>query len=480
MKQKSIKRNYIYNTANQIVQLLAPLVTTPYISRVLGAEGIGEYSFASSIIAYFTLFATMGITTYGQREISYVQDNKEKRSIVFWETKIFSIITVLICSLGYFIFLSWNQFKPIYLILYLNILSVAFDITWFYQGMEEFGKIVKRNVVLKILNICFIFLFVKNKESLLLYVAGITIFSFLGICSLWIGVQNYIEKPQWKAIKPFRNLTTILSLFVPTIAIEVYTVLDKTMIGLFTVDSAENGYYEQAIKIAKIVLTVVTALGTVMVPRIGYLFEKGENEQIQNYMYRAYRFVWFLGIPLCFGLIGVSDNFVPWFFGEGFDKVTELLMITSFLILAIGINNITGVQLLIPTKRQHIFTVTVVIGAVVNFFMNLILIPKFYSIGAAIASVVAESVIAIVQLIIARKELSIRKILYSGIHYYIAGGIMLLILWIERKYFFPSLFHTGYMVVSGMVVYFGSLFVLKDKFFLDNVKKVVNKKSIQK
>lgn len=476
MKQKSIKRNYIYNTANQIVQLIAPLVTTPYISRVLGAEGIGEYSFASSIIAYFVLFATMGITTYGQREISYVQDDKEKRSMVFWETKVFSLITVFLCTIGYVVFLDWNQYKPMYLILYTNILSVAVDITWFYQGMEEFGKIVKRNVILKLLNICFIFLFVKNEQSLLLYVAGITVFSFLGICSLWIGVQHYIEKPHWKEIKPFRNVITILSLFVPTIAIEVYTVLDKTMIGLFTVDSAENGYYEQAIKIAKIVLTVVTALGTVMVPRIGYLFEKGEKEQIQNYMYRAYQFVWFLGIPLCFGLIGIANNFVPWFLGEGFDKVTELLMITSFLILAIGINNITGVQLLIPTKRQHIFTMTVVIGAVVNFFMNLLLIPKLYSIGAAIASVIAESVIAIVQLIIVRKELSIRKILYSGIHYYIAGGLMLLVVWVESRYFSSSFLHTCYMISSGIVVYFGILLLLKDRFFLDNVKKIIEKK----
>lgn len=145
----------------------------------------------------------------------------------------------------------------------------------------------------------------------------------------------------------------IISLFIPTIAIQIYTVLDKTMIGVITQDSFENGYYELAIKISKMVMAVVTALGTVMIPRIGYHFEQGETQRIRSLMYRGYRFVWFLGVPLCLGMIMVCGNFVPWFFGEGYEQVVPLLQILSFLILAIGINNVTGMQYMIPTKRQN-------------------------------------------------------------------------------------------------------------------------------
>ena len=206
-------------------------------------------------------------------------------------------------------------------------------------------------------------------------------------------------------------MKTVISLFVPTIAVQVYTVLDKTMIGMITQNDFENGYYEQAVKISKMVMTVVTALGTVMIPRIGFYFEKGDVKEVKRLMYRGYRFVWFLGIPLCLGLIMVSPKFVPWFFGEGYNKVSVLLGILSFLILAIGINNVTGMQYLIPTKRQNIFTLTVLIGAMINFAMNYILIERFAAIGAAIASVTAETVIAIVQLMIVRKEINPLEVL---------------------------------------------------------------------
>ena len=172
------------------------------------------------------------------------------------------------------------------------------------------------------------------------------------------------------------------------------------MIGMITKDAYENGYYEQALKISKLVLTVVTSLGTVMIPRIGYHYSKGDTEMVKTYMYRAYRFVWLCGIPLTLGLIAVSSNFVPWFFGSGYEKVVSLLGVLSMLILAIGINNVTGMQYLIPTERQTLFTITVIIGAVANFVLNFVLIRFLQSLGAAIASVVAETTIAVIQIYI--------------------------------------------------------------------------------
>lgn len=475
MVMKSIKKNYLYNLTYQILTLLTPLVVTPYLSRVLGADGIGTVSFIESIVSYFTLFAVLGVTTYGQREVSYVQDDRCKRSKLFWETKTLEIITSIIVISVYVPFALFQDSKSIYLILSLNLFAVIVDVTWFFQGMEEFGKIALRNIVFKLINIVYVFLVVRTKDDVIWYAFGLSFFLFLSNASLWIYLSNYVDKPEFNEIKPFRNIKIILSLFVPTIAIQVYTVLDKTMIGLITKNSFENGYYEQAIKLSKMALTIVTSLGTVMIPRIGYHFGRGEIEKVNSFMYRGYRFVWFLGVPLSFGLLGVTSNFVPWFFGDGYEKVIPILGILGFLILAIGINNVTGMQYLIPTKKQNTFTITVLIGASVNFVLNFVLIKFFQSIGAAIASVVAETTIALVQLYIIRKELSFRKIILSSGHYLIAGGIMLILLKWMSSIFVPSIIHTIIMIVSGAVLYFSVLLVLRDAFLIDNVKNVYAK-----
>ena len=475
MPRKSIRKNYIYNLCDQILTMVAPLITTPYISRVLGAKGIGIVSYTDSVTSYFVLFATLGITTYGQREISYVQDNRESRTTVFWNTKCLQFITSLISLVFFLMFAAFQDNKVLYIIYSINIIAVFADITWLFQGMEEFQKIVLRNTFFKIINIAYIFIVIRSKYDVCLYALGLCAFTLLGNISLWIYLPKYVDKIDIKKIHPFKELPVVLSLFIPTIAIQIYTVLDKTMIGLITQNAFENGYYEQAIKISKMVLAIVTALGTVMIPRIGFYFEKGESEEVKRLMYRGYRFVWFLGIPLCFGLIMVSSNFVPWFYGEGFDKVVDLLRILALLILAIGINNVTGMQYLIPTKRQNVFTLTVITGACVNFVMNLILIRYFQSLGAALASVAAEAVIAVIQIFIVRKELNPVTIIKEGMHYYIACIAMVIVLYFSGKILTPSIIHTMSLVAVGAIAYFGTLFALKDEFFVSNVEKVLQK-----
>ncbi len=475
MANKSIKKNYIYNLAYQILLVLTPLITTPYVSRILGADGVGTISYAESIVSYFVLFATLGISIFGQREISYVQDDREKRSAIFWETKALQVITSAV-ALTFYIVLAMSQKNTLlYLVFAFRILEVLVDVVWLMQGMEEFGIVVARNFIFKFIGVLYIFLQVKTKDDLIKYVFGYAFFLFLSSLSLWIYVPKFVGRPNLREIRPFRNIKVVLSLFVPTIAIQVYTVLDKTMIGFITRDAFENGYYEQAIKISKLVMMVVTALGTVMIPRIGYHFGRGETEKVEYYMYRGYRFVWFLGIPLCFGLIGTAPNFVPWFFGDGFQKVIPLLRILSFLILAIGISNVTGMQYLVPTKREHLLTLTVVIGAVVNFLCNLVLIYYFQSMGAAVASLTAETTISLVQIFLVRKELSFWKIMRSSLTYLVAGGVMLTSLIIMSMKLTPSVLHTGIMIAAGGCLYFLTLLVIRDSFFLENLKSGVGK-----
>lgn len=475
MERKSIKKNYLFNLSYQILLIITPLITTPYVSRVLGADGIGTISYVESIASYFTLFATLGITTYGQREISYVQDSVEKRSNVFWNTKVLEFLAAGCIFIIYIVFSLYKDNPILYLIFALNILAVFVDVTWFFQGLEEFGKIVIRNIIIRIVSILYIFTFVKTKEDILVYAFGLTAFVFLSNLSLWAYLPKYIIKISRKEIRPFKILPTVITLFVPTIAIQVYTVLDKTMIGIITQSSFENGYYEQALKISRTILTLVTALGTVMIPRIGHYFELGDTSEIKRLMYRGYRFVWFLGVPLCLGLICISSNFVPWFFGPDYNKVAILLKILAFLVLAIGISNVTGLQYLIPTKRQNIFSVTVIFGACINFILNSIFISLWQSIGAAIASVVAETGIAIVQLIIVRKELSPIRVIKEGGHYFIAGLIMFCVASVLGNTLLPSVFNTCIIIITGAVTYVAVLFIIKDQFLISNVKNMVNK-----
>lgn len=459
-----------------MLTLITPLITTPYLSRVLGADGIGVYSFTASIVAYFTMFAALGTLTYGNREISYLQDDRKARTQMFWEIELLSIITTLISLVAYIFFILFfaQDYQVFFWIQIFSLLTIAADVTWLLQGMEEFGKIVGRNIFFKVLSVAYVFIFVNSKEDLILHVGGNVIFSFLIQASVWLYVPKYVDLPDWKSLRPLRHLKGTIALFIPTIAISIYTVLDKTMIGVFS-NAYENGYYEQALNLSKTVLTLVTSLGAVMIPRIGYYYNKGEQEEVKTLLYQSYRFVWFLGIPLCFGLMGISGNVVPWFYGDGFMKLTILLPILSLLIPIIGLSNVTGMQYLITTKREHLLTKSVVIGAVVNFLCNLYLIPRWSSIGAVIASVIAETVITTVQFIFVRKEISILKVFLSAWKYLLAGLMMLFVLMIENQIFTPSILHTAYLVVSGVCIYFGMLLILKDEFVLGYVKRIFRK-----
>lgn len=474
--KKNIKVNYIYNASYQVLLILLPIILTPYLARVLGAEGIGTYSFIESVASYFVLVAVLGTTLYGQREIAIHSGNKKELSITFWNTFLLRIITTVICLVLYCIFVYlFVENIILYLIMGVNIASVAFDITWFFQGMEEFAKIVWRNIFFKVINIAYIFIFVKDTEDLWIYIVGVVGFLLVSNMSLFAYLPKYIVKMPIRQLRPFNNLKEIILLFIPTLAIQVYAVLDKTMIGLMTTSALENGYYEQAIKISKITLTLVTSLGVVVAPRVALYYSENKKTEIRKIIYDSYQFVWFLGIPLCFGIIGVSDNMVPWFFGEGYDKVAILLKIVAFLILAIGISNVTGRQYLIPTMKQNILTKSVCIGAVINFIINILLIPRCYSIGAALASVIAECIVTIVQLFYVRKEFSCIKIIKLSGHYMLAGVVMLLLLFYMNRKLLPSILNTGIMCISGAVVYFVCLIVVHDEVLLDNMKKIRGK-----
>lgn len=472
----SIKRNYVYNLSYQILTLITPFVTTPYISRVLSPDAIGLQSFAFSFSLIFALFADLGIGTYGQRELSYARDDRKKRTQVFWEVQTFLLIATSIWTIIYILavlFYIKHDYLLFFIVIFLNLNPFGWILGLFY-AMEDFGKWTACQFVAKILDVAFIFIFIKKESDLILYVSGSIFFALFSVIVAWFDVHKYVDWPDWKTLRPFRNMKTILLLFLPTIAIQVYSILDKVMLGFISDGTAESGYYELSLRISKMPLMVVASLSTVVIPRIGYLFKIKEDEAIKSYIYRSFKFAWFTSVPLCFGLIALSDNFVGWFFRPNYAKIADLLKVSSFLMIIIGLSNVSGGQYMIPTGRENKYTLTVTTGAVVNFILNLLLIPYFYSYGALAASVLAELSALLTQLYFLRKEFSIREIISSGFSYLFAGLVMFIGLK-SFSYKLPSNpLGTSIIIIAGALIYFGVLLILRDEFFIFYSTRTIN------
>ena len=473
---KSIKKNYMYNMFFEVLKIIVPLITTPYLSRVLGAEKIGIYSYTLSITTYFILFGSLGVAMYGQREIAYLQDRKHERTKTFFEIFIMRFITLGISLfIFYLVFVLHGAYSMYYKILILEIIANAIDISWFFQGLEEFKKTVIRNSLVKIISVICIFVFVKNQNDLTKYFFIYVLSTLLGNISLWVYLPKYVEKIRFKELKIFKHFKPTIGLFIPQIAIQVYTVLDKTMIGAIIEDKSEVGYYEQAQKIVKLLLTIATSLGTVMVPRMANTFANGEYKKMKEYMMKSFQFVLVLALPLMFGTISIADKFVPVFYGLGYDKVVYLLIVISPVLLAIGLSNVVGMQYLLPTKKQKEFTISVTLGAIVNVILNSILINLWKSIGASIATVIAECTVTGIQFYLVRKEISIIEVLKIAKNYFIASIIMFCISIILGKFINNNMLSIILQALCGGIVYLIALIVLKDKIVEEAVNLLKNK-----
>ena len=476
MKKKSLTRNYIYNLIYQIMVLILPLITAPYISRVLGAENIGIYSYTLSISAYFILFGSLGIALYGQREIAYKQKDKEKYSITFWEIFFLRILTMTIALiLYYFIFAKGEQYQIYYKVLILEIIGNCIDISWFFQGLEEFKKTVTRNMVVKLISVVCIFLLVKTKNDLYVYFWIYVLSILIGNISLWLYVPKYVSKIKLKNLHFLKHLKPTIALFIPQIAIQVYTLLDKTMVGAIISDKSEVGYYDQGQKIIKILLAVITSLGTVMLPRIANTYSRGEKEEITRYMKKSFNMVFLLAFPMIFGIIAVSKAFVPIFFGQGYDKVVILINVISPIILLIGLSNVTGTQYLLPIKRQKEFTTSVICGAVVNFILNSCLIWKYGAIGASIGTVIAELTVTLVQIYFVRKDFDLKKMVKLSQNYIIASIIMFIVCLIVRQFINNNFISVVTQVAVGGLTYGLCLLILKDEFVYEMLNRLKQK-----
>lgn len=474
--KKSLVKNYIYNLLYQILIIILPIITTPYLSRVLGAKNLGIYSFTLSIATYFVLFGSLGVALYGQREIAYVRDDKEKLGTTFYEILCFRFVTMAFSIFTFYLFFCLGgEYQLYYKILLLELLANCFDISWFFQGIEDFKKTTGRNTIVKLISLICIFTLVRSRNDLWIYFAIYTLSNLLGNISLWFYLPKFIDKVNFKKLNLKKHIKPIVALFIPQIAVNIYTVLDKTMIGLILKDMVAEGNYEQSQKIVKMALTVVTSLGTVVAPRIANSMSNNNTDEINHYLKNSFKFVWFMGIPIMLGIMGIANTLVPWFLGKEFNDSIKLIMLGSPLIMAIGLNNVSGMQYLIPVKKQNLFTKSVVIGALFNFTFNSIMIPIIGANGAIISSVCAEFLILFIQLIDIRKKIDVQMVYKGNLKYLVYGLIMFVVIYVMGLKMKPTIVTTFIQIIVGVTLYGIILIITKDEYASKIFNKVLKK-----
>ena len=471
---KSLKKNYFFNLIYQVLVLSIPLVTTPYLSRILGADRIGEYSFAQSIVSYFVLVAVLGTSLYGQREIAYEKARNGNIENVFFEILAVRWIGVFICLLAYYACVLTNvNNRLLYLVASIELVSTAFDISWFYQGIEEFGNITVLNGISKIFGTALIFAFVKDSSDLELYVIFYCGAILIGNLFQWIILPKYVNIRFVHKIKLLKHIKKSIKLFISQLAIQLYTVLDKTMIGVITKSDYENGYYEQSQKVVKTTITVVTAIGAVMASRIANLYGEGyekNKDKIRKLLELSFRLVFCMSLPITFGIILIAHRFVPIFYGRGYEKVILMISILSAIVPAVGASNIIGIQLFVPSNRERLLTQSVIVGSCVNVILNVFMISRYGAIGAVVASVIAEYTVTFGQIYLARKEISLKKILQLFVRYLTFSIVMFVIGKLVMNKFTESILGMLLIICICGLVYVAQLLILKDpivKYFFD-------------
>lgn len=451
-------KNYLYNVGYQVLAIIVPLITAAYVSRVLQPEGVGANAFTNSIINYFMLIANMGIGYYGNRQIAYVRENRKKMAKTFWEIQIVKTIMTLIACIAFEIFMMFYTRQANYMWAQsINLVAVAFDISWFYEGIEDFKVTVLKNSFVKIISMIAIFILIKGPNDVTLYIIVLAVSTLLGNLTLWPNIRRDLPKVNVKILNPWRHFLPMAELFIPQIATQVYVQLNKTMLGGMVSETA-SGYYQYSDSLVKLVLALVTATGTVMLPHVANAVAKGSMRKVNEMLYKSFDFVSAVSYPMMFGIAAISLTLAPKYYGSGYEPVGKAMMIESIVILMIAWSNAIGVQYLLPLNRVKQFTASVTVGAVVNIILNVPLIHIWGLNGAMWATVISEFSVTLYQLWIVRHLLSYKSLFHGSWKYFFSGLIMFLIVFWMNRNLKDSWLMMGVEVIVGVIVY--SLFVL--------------------
>lgn len=455
-------KNYLYNVVYQILLLLVPLITVPYISRVLGPELVGINSYTNSWMTFFMLVGQMGIALYGNREVAYHRENPIERSKIFWGIELLQVITITCALIAYLgaILLFSTTFKEYFLLQSFWIIAAGVDVSWYFMGVENFQRIVFRNMLVKLASVALIFLVVKGNNDLGKYIALLGLSNLVGNLTLWPYLKDEIKWVPISTWHPFRHFYPALLLFVPTITTQVYLVVNRLMLGRMSTQS-QLGQFQYTDQIIKVILAVVTASGQVMLPHIANKFSKGDVKGIRDSLYNSFDFITAIAIPMMFGIMAIAKQFAPWFLGKQFNDAGILMMIEAPVILFIGWSNVTGTQYLMPINRTKEYTVSVTVGAVINVIANLFLIALWGARGATLATDISEFAVAAVQLVYIRQTISRRKLFGQMWKYLLSGGIMFIITYRLAMIMNMTIPNLAIEVIIGAVIYIIGIFILR-------------------
>ena len=477
-KNKSLKLNFLMNIILTMSSFIFPLITFPYVSRILLPVGTGKVSLATSIITYFSMFAQLGIPTYGIRVCAAARDERKKLSKTAQELL---IINLIMCVISYIVLFGvifsvpkMREEKNLYIVLSFTIILTSIGMEWLYKALEQYTYITVRSVCFKFIALVAMFLLIHEQKDYVIY-GGITIFAASAS-----NVLNLINAHKYIDLKPFGNydfkqhMKPILIFFAMSCATTIYTNLDTVMLGFMSTD-ADVGYYNAAVKIKVILVSVVTSLGTVLLPRASYYIQRGELKEFHRITRKALNFVFLMATPLFVYFIYFAKEGI--FFLSGNNYVGSIIPMQVIMptLLLIGITNILGIQILVPTGREKIVLYSEIVGAIVDVIINALLIPVYASTGAAIGTLVAEFAVFVVQFYALKDEIlnTVRQIHYIKILIALSAG-SIVSLWVKilnLGYFFS-------LVISSLLfwgVYGLVLLILKEELFLEIFNTIKNK-----
>lgn len=468
----TVLKNYIYNTLYQVMTLFIPLITMPYLTRIFLPEQLGLHTYTLSVVNYFTLFGMLGMNLYGNRQIAYVRNDPFKRNETFWSLYATQLITCSISLVLYilFIYLYIGNNINMYIIQGLNIISIAIDITWLFNGVEDFKKVVIRNTIAKLLGVIGIFLFIKTENDLLIYTSLNVGVNIISILIMWVYIPEYVGRVKINIDIIRETIKPLLKLFLPQIATQVYGIVDKTMLGVLS-NTDQVAFYEYSQRIIKMVLALINSIGVVMMPRIANIIGNGRKSEVPVIIEKTFKFVSYLSIPIAFGLMAISRVLVAWFLGSDYLIVGNILGLSTVIIIAVGWANVIGVQYLIASKQENKYTFSIIIAAIVNVVINIFLLKRIGAYGATLSLIAAEWIGIIIQLSLVRKEINIMHLLSNIKQYLIASIIMFLVIFKLDMFISNPVICNIVQIILGGSIYIIIMYIITD----DVQKEIINK-----
>ena len=469
-KQKSIKVNFIMNIFLTLSGIIFPLITYPYVARILSPEGMGKISFVNSVVSYFALFAQLGIPTYGIRACAKVRDDRNRLSKVVSELFIINLITTIISYIVLFVLIKniikFNSEKTLFYVLSSSMIFNLIGMEWLFKALEEYTYITIRSVIFKFLGLILMFILIHKPQDYIIYGIILIIASYTSSILNFVKARHYVKINIWGKLEIIKHIRPIIVFFASTCATTIYTNLDNVMIGVMKTN-IEVGYYSTAIKVKIMLTSCVTALGAVLLPRASYYIENKLMDEFNIISRKAMNFVVLIALPMVIYFTIFAKECISVLAGTAYDAAVLPMQIMMPTVLIIGMTNIMGTQMMILLGRENRILYAHILAAITDLTINLLLIPRFSIIGAAVGTLFAEVVVWIVQFYGIRDK---AKIIYGNISYYkyVVATVIALISGIIIKIIDINCFIK--LVISAFfffTIYIICLCLIREKFFME-------------